>query len=405
MTIWLLAILLVASVAALGYRQGAIRVAISLAGILFGALLAVPLGNLLRPLLGLFGVKNPLLAYLLPPVIVFIIFSIVFKIAAAAVHRNADVYYKYKAGDLRMALWERLNRRLGACLGVVNGTLYVILLAFVIYSLSYVTVQFASADGDPNWMRVLNRLGKDLQSSGFSKVGRAVDSRQLWYDAADLAGLVYNNPLSEARLSRYPGVLGLAERPEFKDMGTDKEFADMRVKREPIQGLRNSSRIQAITGNPELLTTIWATLSPDVNDLDNFLKTGLSPKYDSEKILGRWSFDVNYAMILYRRTKPNLPQAEVLKVKKWMNAAYAQTELVAMTDRQLLIKSIPQAKVPTAAALAAPVTIQTLQGQWKNEAGKYQVSLSGSGEVPATIEGDRLKITVEGAELVFVHEG
>ena len=405
MTIWFLAILLVASVAALGYRQGAIRVAMSLAGILLGALLAVPLGNLLRPLIVMFGVKNPLLAYLLPPFIVFILFSIIFKIAAAAVHRNADVYYKYRAGDLRMALWERLNRRLGACLGVVNGVLYVILLAFVIYSFSYVTVQFASTDGDPTWMRVLNRLGKDLQSAGFSKVGRAVDSRQLWYDAADLGGLVYNNPLSEARLSRYPGALSLAERPEFKDMGTDKEFAEMRQKREPIQGLLNSSRIQAITGNPELLNTIWTTLSPDVKDLDNFLKTGLSPKYDSEKILGRWSFDVNYAMILYRRTKPNLPQAEVLKVKKWMNAAFAQTELVAMTDRQVLIKSIPQAKVPTAAVLAAPIATQTLQGQWKSEAGKYQISFSGSGEVPAVIEGDRLKLTVEGAELVFVHEG
>ena len=74
MTIWLLAILLVASVAALGYRQGAIRVAFSLVGILTGALLAVPLGNLLRPLVVMFGAKNPLVAYLLPPVIVFIIF-------------------------------------------------------------------------------------------------------------------------------------------------------------------------------------------------------------------------------------------------------------------------------------------------------------------------------------------
>lgn len=405
MTIWFLAILLVASVAALGYRQGAIRVAMSLLGILLGAFLAVPLGNLLRPLLVMLGVKNPLLAYLLPSFIVFIIFSIIFKIAAAVVHRNADVYYKYKAGDLRMALWERLNLRLGACLGVVNGVVYVILLAFVIYSGSYVTVQLASAEGDPTWMRVLNRLGKDLQSSGFSKVGRAVDSRELWYDAADLGGLLYNNPLAEARLSRYPGVLGLAERPEFKDMGSDKEFAEMRQKREPIQGLLNSSRIKAITEKPELLTTIWTTVSPDIKDLDNYLKTGLSPKYDSEKILGRWAFDVNYAMIVYRRTKPNLPSAEVLKVKKWMTAAFAQTELVAMTDRQLLIKSVPQVKVPTAAALAAPAGTQDLQGQWKNEAGKYQVSLSGAGDVPAVIEGDRLKITVEGAELVFVHEG
>jgi len=404
MTIWLLAILLVASVAALGYRQGAIRVAFSFVGILLGALLAVPLGNLIRPLAVGMGLKNPLLAYLLPPVIVFVLFSIIFKVAAAAAHRQADVYYKYRAGDLRMALWERLNRRLGACLGVANGTLYVILLAFVIYSSSYATVQLASADGDPTWMRTLNRLGKDLQATGFSKVGRAVDSRELWYDAADLGGLVYGNPLVEARLSHYPAVLGLAERPEFKDMGTDKEFAEMRQKREPVMGLLNSSRMQAITSNPELQKTVWTTLSPDIKDLENYLKTGISPKYDPEKILGRWSFDVNYAMILYRRAKPNLPAAEAQKVKRWMATAFAQTELVAMTDRQLLIKNLPQVKVPTAAALAAPAGSQTLQGQWKNESGKYQVSISGAGDVPAVIEGDRLKVTVEGAELVFVHE-
>jgi hypothetical protein len=395
MTIWLLAILLVASVAALGYRQGAIRVAFSLAGILVGALLAVPLGNLLRPVVIMFGLKNPLLAYLIPPVIVFVIFSIIFKVAAAAMHHKAETYYKYKAGDLRMALWERLNHRLGACLGVVNGTLYLILLAFVVYSLSYATVQLASSDGDPTWMRILNRLGKDLQATGFSKVGRAVDSRELWYDAADLGGLVYNNPLAEARLSQYPALLGLAERPEFKDMGTDKEFADMRVKRVPILDLFGSSRVQAITGNPDMLRLVWTTVSTDIKDLEN---------YDPEKILGRWAYDVNYAMILYRRTKPNLPTSEVQKVKKWMTAAFAQTEVVAMTDKQLLIKNVPQVKVPTAAALAVPSGTQTLQGQWKNESGKYQISLSGAASVPAVIEGDRMKINVDGAELVFVHE-
>jgi hypothetical protein len=405
MTIWLLGILLVASLAALGYRQGGIRVAFSFLGILLGAVLAVPLGNLIRPLLPIFGVKNPVLIYLLPPAIIFVLFSIIFKVAAAAVHRQTDVYYKYRAGDLRMALWERLNQRLGACLGVANATLYIILLSFVIYSFSYVSVQFASPDGDPTWMRVLNRLGKDLDASGLSKVGRAVDRRELWYEAADLGGLIFGNPLVEARLSQYPGVLSLAERPEFKDIGSDKEFAEMRQRREPIMGLLSSSRMQAVVDNPDSLRTIWNTLSPDVKDLENYLKTGLSPKYDPEKILGRWSFDVNYAMILYRRSKPNLPAAEVAKVKKWMSAAFAQTEFVAMTDRQVLIKNVPQVKVPTAAVMAAPVVTQTLQGQWKDDAGKYQVSLSGAGEIPAAIDGDRLKITVEGAELVFVHEG
>jgi len=49
MTIWLLAILLLASLAGMGYRQGAVRVAFSFVGILMGALLAPLLGKLVAP--------------------------------------------------------------------------------------------------------------------------------------------------------------------------------------------------------------------------------------------------------------------------------------------------------------------------------------------------------------------
>ncbi|HWI55839.1 MAG TPA: CvpA family protein, partial [Bacillota bacterium] len=120
MTIWLLALILLASLAGLGFRQGAIRVAFSFVGIVLGALLAVPLGRLLGKLLGVLGVKDPFLVWVLGPVIVFILFSIIFKAAAAVAHQKVDVYYKYKAGDLRLALWERLNHRLGLCLGLLN---------------------------------------------------------------------------------------------------------------------------------------------------------------------------------------------------------------------------------------------------------------------------------------------
>ena len=128
MTIWLLALLLIASVAALGYRQGGIRVAFSLIGILLGILLAPPLGRLLKGPLGAVGVKNPVLLWVLGPLIVFVLFSIIFKVAALAVHQKVDVFYKYKAGDLRLALWERLNQRTGLCLGLLNGTAYLVLM-------------------------------------------------------------------------------------------------------------------------------------------------------------------------------------------------------------------------------------------------------------------------------------
>jgi uncharacterized membrane protein required for colicin V production len=254
MTIWLLAVVLLASLAGMGYRQGAIRVAFALLGIVFGALLAVPLGRLLKPLLVILGLKNPVMAWVLAPLIVFLAISLLFKVGGRMAHMKADVYYKYKAGDLRLALWERLNRRLGLSLGVLNGTVYLILVAFVIYAASYWTVQIATSDTDPRAIRWASQLGKDLERTGLHKVARAVDGLSpAFYEAADFAGLIYHNPLAEARLSRYPGFLALAERPEFRDLGSDTEFANLRAGRKPIRDTLDYPKVQAITGNPDEL--------------------------------------------------------------------------------------------------------------------------------------------------------
>ena len=51
MLFWLLVLILLASLAALGYRQGGIRVAMSFLGIVFGVLLAGPLSGLTAPLI------------------------------------------------------------------------------------------------------------------------------------------------------------------------------------------------------------------------------------------------------------------------------------------------------------------------------------------------------------------
>jgi hypothetical protein len=407
MMFWLLALVLLASLAGIGYRQGAIRVAFSLIGIVFGALLAGPLGRLVRPLLVILGVKTPTLAWLLAPLIVFVLISVIFKVAALMVHQKVDVYFKYHAGDLRLALWERLNRRLGLCLGLANGALYLILLSSVIYPLSYWTVQLASSDEDPRLARILNRLGHDLESSGFAKVARSVDPmQQVWYDSADLAGLIYNNPLAEARLARYPAFLGLAERPEFQDMANDSQFTELRMQRQPIMTVLDHPKAQAILHNPELLNVVWTTVVPDLKDVPIFLETGKSPKYDQERILGRWTFNVGASMGLVRRTKPNISSTDMQKWKKWMAVVFAKTSFVAMTDHQAILKNVPQLKLPAAGTVSSG-GMQTLKGQWKDQDGKYQLTLSGGirdEQLPALIEGDRLTIAAEGLGLVFDRE-
>jgi uncharacterized membrane protein required for colicin V production len=403
MTIWLLALLLIASVAAMGFRQGGIRAGFSLFGILLGAMLAIPLGRWLKPVLAVVGFKNPTLVWMLAPFIVFVVISIIFKVVALTVHQKVDVHYKYRAGDLKLALWERLNHRLGLCLGLVNGAMYVILIAWIIYAFSYWTVQMAAADDDPTSVRMLNRLGRDLHSTGFAKVAASIDSLpQSYYDAADLVGVLYNNPLAEARLTRYPALLALAERPEIQDIATDQYFTEMRQKHEPIMNVINYAKVQAVLKNPDLVHTIWTTLAPDLKELPIFLETGKSAKYDGEKILGRWHFDVNSAINAVRRAKPNMASLEMQKVKKWMVAAFSKTSLVAAADHQAFLKNVPK----ILAATAAPtVETQTLEGKWSEAGGKYQMSFAGAGKEAAVgVEGDRLTMSSDGMEMVFSRE-
>jgi len=181
----------------------------------------------------------------------------------------------------------------------------------------------------------------------------------------------------------------------------------MRQRREPIKNLLDYPKTQAILKNPDLLKLIGATLVPDLTDLRTFLETGRSPKYDSETILGRWNFDVNSAMAIMRRAMPNLPSSQMQIMKKWMVVAFAKTSLVAMSDHQAILKNVPQLKLPAAGAAAPPVGPQTLQGQWKNLDGKYQLTLSTGGkdeDLSATVEGDRLTIKSNGMTLAFNRE-
>jgi hypothetical protein len=304
---------------------------------------------------------------------------------------------------LRLALWERLNRRLGLCLGVVNGFIYCLLISFVVYGSSYWTVQMSTPEQDSKMLNLLNRMGHDLQASGFVKSARAIDPfPQVFYDVADLAGLLYKNPLAEARLSRYPAFLSLAEQPPFQDLAADTRFTEMRQKGEPLMNVLDYPKVAAIVQNPDLLKTIWSTLIPNLQDLRTYLEEGKSPKYDSEKILGRWVFNVNAAMALLRRAKPSIPSSEMQKVKRFMLTAFAKTTFVAAPDHMAILKNSPALK-----ALAATPDPQTWQGQWRSQDGKYQLSLTANGkteELAAEMDGDRLNVTGGTVGLVFSPE-
>ncbi|HYG22481.1 MAG TPA: CvpA family protein [Verrucomicrobiae bacterium] len=395
MTIWILAVLLVASLIGLGLRQGAIRVAASFVGIVLGTLLAGPIGNLLKPVFSAIGMKNPVLLWFVPALLVFVLILTLSKVAGLFIHKKVEVHYKYKAGDLRLALWERLNSRLGMCLGTLNAIAYMVLVSQAIYMLSYWTFQ-AQTDSDARSVRMVNRLGKDLQGTGMSKVAKSVDDTPAeYYDAADVAGLLFQTPALEQRLQRYPGLLGLAERPELQDLANDEGFSQLREQGASISEVLKYPKVQAILNNREVVKSIESAILPNLKDLHGFLTNGTSTKY-TERILGRWTFDVNGSLGLFRREKPTMSSREMAQRKALLTAAASGGVLIVTPEQQVFFKGIPFARSGTLAP-----NIQSNQGEWKEQSGTYQFTVTIDGkteQLSAEIHGSRLQVT--GGELL-----
>jgi uncharacterized membrane protein required for colicin V production len=459
MTIWILAIVLLGLCAVIGFYSGAIRQVTTLAGLLLAALLARPLGPVVRPLFPMLGVKDPIWVWALPPVSVFALVVILSWVAAYFVHRQVSLHYKYHTDDLHRMNWERLNRQLGICLGLVAGGIYLVALTLPIYIVGYLTVQ-VSEDSAPGGVRLLNQARADLKATGLDRIVASFDSMPpKYYEVADLLGLLYHNRLLESRMSGYPPFLSLAERQEFQDMAGDTAFLETLKTEQDIRALLANPRIQAVINNSELVQTL---LMLDLKDLRQYLETGKSPKYDSEKILGRWELDVDGVLVQMKKISMNITTSQFRRLKAVLTTFMSGMTVTALPDNKVVLKgkfnlaqivkqmaaqplvqaqgapsaprpvqqaqgmgraiqmarglnrygqqaytppAVPVAPTPDPAAPAAPPAPSVLaQGTWQNEDDKYQLALQddkGKTEtLAAVVENDRLIIRQPNSPLV-----
>jgi uncharacterized membrane protein required for colicin V production len=406
MTIWILAFLLLAAGASMGLRQGAIRVAISFVAIVLSALLAWPFSGLVSPLLPHVGLHNPFLVQLLAPVVVFIILLSLFKSLGLLVHHKVEVFYKYKVDDIQRILWERLNKRLGLGLGLLNGLAYFVLLSLVIYNLSYWSVQVASSDQEKLSVRILNRLGWDLQATGLIRAARAIDPMpEIYFQTADLAGLIDQNPQLLERLSAYPAFLSLSERDDFKQLGQNADFQNAWKSHAPFGQLWNNPQVLALRQNADTANMIWNLVATNLDDLQTYLQTGESAKFSAEPILGRWDFNVMASLTALIQTQANVPSSEMAALRALWFPAYAKTVFVAGADGQVFLKNLPQFKMQP----NQPTTFDTATwpGRWKSDGANYDLTLSATGaSKPATaaIDGSHLTVQTASETLIFDRE-
>jgi uncharacterized membrane protein required for colicin V production len=396
MILWVLALVFVGVVALVGYYQGAVRAAFSLLGLLIAAAVAVPLGNVMSPLVALTGLKHPIVLSFVGPMVAFLLVLIIFKVVALAVHKKIETFYKYKDSETKRLLFERLNSRVGIAVGVVNGVIYFFVFVVMMHTLGYFATQVRGAQNDAITTKLAASLAECAQATGMTKAASPfMPANEDYYDAVDIIGNLYHNPLLQKRLSSYPVFVTLAERPEFKALGEDLKFQEfwLRQPRPSISEVLAHEKVKPLVNNGELFNDVKKLLGGDLKDLKAYVETGKSAKYDEEKILGRWSFDYRESIALARKNKPNIGSAELRQLRRVLGGTMANATLTATIDNRIILRTPSNTRVPSS------------EGSWKSTGGgRYTISLSEGGknyDIQARVDGDKLVAQREPYGMVF----
>jgi hypothetical protein len=204
-----------------------------------------------------------------------------------------------------------------------------------------------------------------------------------------------------SRLANYPALLSITERDEIKQLAGDSDLTAAWKQGAPVGQILNNPKVKAVLQNNELIDAVWESLRVNLDDLPVYLKTGKSMKYDSEKILGRWDFNVNVSVGMLLVTRPNIRSAEVKTVRALWSNAYAQTVFIAAADHQVFLDNMPRFAVQDGVATVAQTS--SWQGQWNSSGADYSLSLNGK-SMTAHTDGQRLTIKSGNETWVFDRE-
>lgn len=404
---WILAVLLLGLIAALGYMQGAVRLGVSLIGLFLGVLLAAPLAPAVRPLVAMAGVTHAIWLWVLPPIIVFLIVLFVFMGVSFVVHRKIELYHKYRSNDLDRFRFERLNKRLGICMGMVMGVVWFYLLGAVVYSTGYLTTQVASEETDSTAVRLVNQARIDLRETGMdASVGAFDPMPRDFYVAADILGLIRQNPIVLSRLSQYPDLLALGEREEVQEIATDSEFNNLLLTKADLIEIIRHPKSQTILQNKEVIQEL---VSQDFKDLRQYLETGVSPKFEDEEILGRWELNFYATMMYERKKRPNMKSSEMLRLRKMLTEMMPAVTVVAMPDNKVKVKTEITESMKQLAEAAQAAAAARAQGgvpmMDPQMAQRYGIGQRGRFSAPEGEEGEGQPQTDAPKQLVHAAEG
>ncbi len=394
---WIIALVIIGIGAAEGYFTGAVRAAFAFLALVLACSLSVPLSSMGKPIVSLFGFKNSVVVALLAPIVVWIIIVLVVRALGESANYKINYYFKYKVGDEMRLFWQRMTQRVGLCVGVLNGGLYFFAFSVVLYVVGYPIIQ-VSSDSDQNsfMLRTVGQLSESMKDTGMDKaVTPFVPGSKLFYDASDTIGLLYQNPKLETRLGNYPPFLSLMERPEFAALATNRDFQKVWLSQSAVGELLQEGPIQNLITNEQYYTVVQDALGGDLNDLQEYLKTGVSPKFADILILGKWHFAMNRSYKLARRANISASPLERLLVRRTLESTMGKSVLTAFVDNKVLLRAPGTNK-----------TERVVRGTWKqNNRNTYTISLDEGGhqaKAEADVEEHTMNFKMFGLPLVFL---
>ncbi len=392
MTIWIVALAVIGLTAVTGWNRGAVRASISLAGLLVAAMLAMPIGNLIKPVLGFIGFKHPFSQVFAGPILAFIVVLVAFKIGAHQVFTKIDYWLKYRATELQRAMFERMNSRVGLCVGVVNGLIYFIVLMVPFYVASYATLQMPLGDSTPFVFKTANTLGSQLRAVKMGNVVAGFDpAPAAYYEAADIFGLIANNTIIfNNRLRRYPKLLEFFDRDEFRQIDSDLDVQRMLVESAPLSQILQNEKVAVVVTNRQIALDLQTALPlEDLKDLKKYLQTGISEKYSDERILGLWVVSVQASAAEHKKKNPQITSRDLQTYKNWVAATFPYGQMVITTDNKAVLKLGDPSGTP-------PIIPQpSLRGEWsKGDSGYLLKMTSGGPEWKAIVIGEELFVSI-----------
>ncbi len=373
----------------------------SFVGILFGALLATLVGKIFHLILPHLGASDPLIAWALSPICGFILVSIIFMLIGFKVHRQVEVFYKHKAGELRNAMWLRLNTRAGIYIGLLNGAAYIVLISFVIFNLSYLTTQVAVADNQPLSVRTVNALGNDLQKTGMARVAAGVGTLPPnFYKFSDLTGFLMQNPKTASRLADYPGLTSLWQRDDMLGLVTDSTLTNALAAGTSLGDILNEQPVQDFLKNKDLSKNVEGIFVTNIDDLMTYLKTGNSATYN-DKLIGHWELNISVTLAWWRQGQPNVQPKQMKEIRNLWTQAYGQTRVLATGDKLLFVKNYP-----SFTKQAPFIDKHDWKGDWSaDDATNYtlHINLNGDDKFMAAT-ADTLRLTAKDGKTVMVFD-